>query len=75
MQVYSAVWGVDIGHASIKAVKLLDEGGKVAVSAYAIEPIEVVDEEARPAAVEGASTNSLPRRYAQPAGGAGAVGF
>lgn len=39
MEVHPIVWGLDIGHTSIKAVRLSRAGEKVTVLGYAIEPI------------------------------------
>jgi len=39
MESYSIVWGLDIGHSSIKAVKLSRAGEVVTVLGYSIEPI------------------------------------
>lgn len=41
MDNYPVVWGVDIGHSSIKAAKLSRSGEAVTVLGYAIEPIVV----------------------------------
>lgn len=41
MHTFPVCWGLDIGHASIKAVKLSRQGEKVTVLGYAIEPITV----------------------------------
>lgn len=41
MDNYPVVWGVDIGHSSIKAAKLSRSGDTVTVLGYAIEPIVV----------------------------------
>ena len=41
MDKYPVVWGVDIGHSSIKAAKLSRAGDVVTVLGYAIEPIVV----------------------------------
>ena len=43
MQAYPAVWGIDIGHATIKAIKMVRSGGEATVTDYAIEPIVVDD--------------------------------
>ena len=43
MHTFPVCWGLDIGHASIKAVKLSRQGEKVTVLGYAIEPITVPD--------------------------------
>ena len=41
MHTFPVCWGLDIGHASIKAVKLSRQGEKVTVLGYTIEPITV----------------------------------
>jgi type IV pilus assembly protein PilM len=41
MERHPIAWGLDIGHSSIKAAKLVRTGDQVAVHAYAIEPIVV----------------------------------
>ena len=41
MQKNSVCWGLDIGHSSIKAVKLARSGNEVTVLGYVIEPITV----------------------------------
>ena len=41
MHTFPVCWGLDVGHASIKAVKLSRQGTKVSVLGYAIEPITV----------------------------------
>ena len=49
MDAYPVVWGLDIGHATIKAVKLARSGPDVIIQGYAIEPIvrgEDVDRDA-----------------------------
>ena len=43
MHTFPVCWGLDIGHASIKAVKLSRQGTQVSVLGYAIEPITVPD--------------------------------
>ena len=43
MHTFPVCWGLDIGHASIKAVKLSRQGEKVTVLGYAIEPIAIPD--------------------------------
>ncbi len=43
MHTFPVCWGLDIGHASIKAVKLARQGSQVSVMGYAIEPITVPD--------------------------------
>ena len=40
MESHSVVWGMDIGHTSLKAVKLQRQADRVMVLGYAIEPIE-----------------------------------
>ena len=39
MDFHPVIWGLDIGHTSIKAVKLARTGDSVSVQGYAIEPI------------------------------------
>ena len=39
MDVHPVIWGLDIGHTSIKAVKLARTGDSVSVLGYSIEPI------------------------------------
>ena len=39
MDAHPVAWGLDIGHAAIKAVKLARQGGSVVVQGYVIEPI------------------------------------
>ncbi len=41
MHTFPVCWGLDIGHTSIKAVKLSRQGTQVTVLGYAIEPIAV----------------------------------
>ncbi len=41
MDKYPVAWGLDIGHSSIKAVKLSRSGSEVTVLGYAIEPLNV----------------------------------
>ena len=43
MQTYPVAWGLDIGHSSIKAVKLSRQGEKATVLGYTIEPIHVAE--------------------------------
>lgn len=43
MHTFPVCWGLDIGHASIKAVKLSRQGTQVSVLGYAIEPITVAE--------------------------------
>lgn len=43
MDKHPVVWGVDIGHSSIKAVKLSRSGDTVTVLGYAMEPIVVAE--------------------------------
>jgi type IV pilus assembly protein PilM len=43
MDKYPIAWGLDIGHSSIKAVKLSRSGGTVTVLGYTIEPITVAE--------------------------------
>ncbi len=40
---HSVCWGLDLGHSSIKAVKIARKGGVATVLGYAIEPITVPD--------------------------------
>ena len=51
MEKYPLVWGLDIGHSSIKAVKLSRTGNSVTVMGYAIEPINVTEDGDRDEAV------------------------
>lgn len=51
MEKHPVAWGLDIGHSSIKAVKLVRTGDDVAVVGYAIEPIVTGENEDREAAV------------------------
>lgn len=51
MEKYPLVWGLDIGHSSIKAVKLSRTGNSVTVIGYAIEPINVTEDGDRDEAV------------------------
>jgi type IV pilus assembly protein PilM len=51
MEKYPIVWGLDIGHSSIKAAKLARNGNSVTVMGYAIEPITVSEEGDRDEAV------------------------
>ncbi len=51
MEKYPVVWGLDIGHSSIKAAKLARTGNGVTVMAYAIEPITVAEDGDRDEAV------------------------
>jgi type IV pilus assembly protein PilM len=44
MEKHPIVWGLDIGHSSIKAVKLSRNATGVTVLGYAIEPINVTEE-------------------------------
>lgn len=57
MEKYPLVWGLDIGHSSIKAVKLARTGNTVTVQGYAIEPITVAEEGDRDEAVVKALQN------------------
>ncbi len=43
MDSHPVAWGLDIGHSSIKAVKLSRNGAEVTVLGYAIEPITVAE--------------------------------
>lgn len=51
MEKYPIVWGLDIGHSSIKAAKLARTGNTVTVMGYAIEPINVTEDGDRDEAV------------------------
>ncbi|MBA3707445.1 MAG: type IV pilus assembly protein PilM [Planctomycetes bacterium] len=51
MDKYPVAWGLDIGHSSIKAVKLSRVGSTVTVLGYTIEPITVVENGDRDEAV------------------------
>ena len=51
MEKYPIVWGLDIGHSSIKAAKIARNGNAVSVMGYAIEPIVVSEEGDRDEAV------------------------
>src|ERR1043165_4171488 len=51
MEKHPIVWGLDIGHSSIKAVKLSRTGNSVTVRGYAIEPITVTEDGDRDEAV------------------------
>ncbi len=51
MEKYPVVWGLDIGHSSIKAAKLSRNGNSVTVLGYAIEPIAVSEDGDRDEAV------------------------
>ena len=51
MEKYPIVWGLDIGHSSIKAAKIARNGNAVSVMGYAIEPIAVSEEGDRDEAV------------------------
>jgi type IV pilus assembly protein PilM len=51
MEKYPIVWGLDIGHSSIKAAKIARNGNTVSVMGYAIEPITVSEEGDRDEAV------------------------
>jgi type IV pilus assembly protein PilM len=51
MEKYPIVWGLDIGHSSIKAAKLSRTGNGVTVMGYAIEPINVTEDGDRDEAV------------------------
>lgn len=51
MEKYPIVWGLDIGHSSIKAAKLSRTGNSVTVMGYAIEPINVTEDGDRDEAV------------------------
>ncbi len=54
MDSHPVAWGLDIGHSSIKAVKLSRSGDGVTVLGYAIEPITVPEGGDRDAAVTSA---------------------
>ena len=56
MEHHPIVWGIDIGHTSVKAVKLERQGPKVSVLGYSIEPIVVEDEDSRDQAIVKALT-------------------
>ena len=51
MEKNPVAWGLDIGHSSIKAVKLARSGEDVSVLGYAIEPIVTGENEDREVAV------------------------
>jgi type IV pilus assembly protein PilM len=51
MEKYQIVWGLDIGHSSIKAVKVSRNANGVTVLGYAFEPISVTEEGDRDEAV------------------------
>lgn len=51
MEKNPVAWGLDIGHSSIKAVKLARSGDDVSVLGYAFEPITTGENEDREAAV------------------------
>jgi type IV pilus assembly protein PilM len=51
MEKNPVAWGLDIGHSSIKAVKLARSGDDVSVLGYAIEPIATGESEDREVAV------------------------
>jgi len=51
MEKYPVVWGLDIGHSSIKAAKLSRNGNSVTVLGYAIEPIAATEDGDRDEAV------------------------
>ncbi len=51
MQRYTACWGLDIGHSSIKAAQVVRSGDTVVVQAYTIEPITVPENGDREEAV------------------------
>jgi type IV pilus assembly protein PilM len=61
MESYPVVWGVDIGHTSIKAVKLARVGEEVTVLGYSIEPIASGEEVDRDEAVITALSNIAQR--------------
>jgi type IV pilus assembly protein PilM len=61
MQAYPAVWGIDIGQSTIKAVRMVREGSAPTVSGYSIEPIEVDDGGDRNEAFEAAMVNLVNR--------------
>ena len=44
MESNTTAWGLDIGHGSVKAVKLHREGGNVELVGYALEPIQSGDD-------------------------------
>ena len=54
MHTFPVCWGLDVGHASIKAVKLSRQGTQVSVLGYAIEPITVPEGGDREEAVDAA---------------------
>jgi len=51
MEKYQIVWGLDIGHSSIKAVKVSRNANGVTVLGYAFEPINVTEDGDRDEAV------------------------
>lgn len=57
MNTHPVCWGIDIGHASLKAVKLQRSGSEVTVLGYAIEPIIVAEDANRDEAVVNALRN------------------
>jgi type IV pilus assembly protein PilM len=57
METHQVAWGLDIGHASIKAIKLARSGTGVAVLGYAVEPVHVAEDGDRDAAVLAALGN------------------
>lgn len=57
MDTHSVVWGLDIGHTSVKAVKLGRAGDGVAVLGYAIEEIQIGEDVDRDDAVVAALTS------------------
>jgi len=61
MEAQSVVWGLDIGHTSLKAVKLQRAGDGVTVLGYAIEPIAVGDNIDRDESVVQALQNMVTR--------------
>ncbi len=61
MESYPVIWGVDIGHTSIKAVKLERSGDSVSVLGYSIEPIASGEDVDRDEAVIAALENIAQR--------------
>ena len=61
MDQHTLVWGLDIGHTSIKAVKLQRAGDQVLVIGYAMEPIASGEDTDRDEAVVAALTNLAKR--------------
>lgn len=54
MDSYPVIWGLDVGHTTIKAVKLARSGMDVSIQGYAIEPIVRGDDVDRDMAVQDA---------------------